>query len=152
MKTSSEFSCTRREFFARAAGVAAVALAGGYFEGCALKPVGPPSSGTTTVNLSNPKYAALLSPGGAMKVPWKSNELPIIVRCRGTGVYEAYSSSCPHAGCEVTLPDASGIIDCNCHGSEFNADGQLLRGPARSNLYPASSVSLSGNTLTITFG
>ncbi|RDI95614.1 ubiquinol-cytochrome c reductase iron-sulfur subunit [Meiothermus sp. QL-1] len=46
----------------------------------------------------------------------------------------AFSRTCTHQGCTVPLPDQRGIMECNCHGSQFRADGTLLRGPASTDL------------------
>lgn len=45
------------------------------------------------------------------------------------GIY-AISAICPHLGCTVSEnPKANGFT-CPCHGSEFNAAGDVLSGPA----------------------
>jgi Rieske Fe-S protein len=92
----------------------------------------------------------LQSVGGSVKFPWK-DELPIIVRQNTPGSYEAFSSTCTHAGCEVDLP-SGGVIQCPCHGATYTVDGIRQSGPAKRNLFQATSVSLAGNTLSITFG
>ena len=51
------------------------------------------------------------------------------------GVY-AMSLVCTHAGCDMSVDgtvSASGIF-CSCHGSRFDPNGKVLRGPARSTL------------------
>jgi len=54
-----------------------------------------------------------------------------------------------HAGCDVARYRASTQrIQCDCHGSEFDINGQPVSGPAPSPL-PAFSVSRSGDILTI---
>jgi cytochrome b6-f complex iron-sulfur subunit len=47
------------------------------------------------------------------------------------GVY-AMSLICPHEGCESSV-SGTGVY-CACHGSQFDADGNVLRGPARTAL------------------
>ena len=42
--------------------------------------------------------------------------------------FTALSLVCPHLGCQVA-PTADGFA-CPCHGSRFDAQGALLRGPA----------------------
>jgi len=48
----------------------------------------------------------------------------------------AMSAICTHAGC--ALEDNAGTIaaglDCPCHGSTFDGDGNVTRGPARTPL------------------
>jgi len=39
---------------------------------------------------------------------------------------------CPHAGCIVQEKDQKWI--CGCHGSEFDLEGRLLKGPAKTDL------------------
>ncbi len=53
----------------------------------------------------------------------------------------AYSNVCPHAGCPVTLSSPStGASVCYCHGSQFDGNGAVTRGPARSPMdhYPVT--------------
>jgi cytochrome b6-f complex iron-sulfur subunit len=55
----------------------------------------------------------------------------------------AVSRICTHQGCTVALPGAPGAtLDCPCHGSRFQADGQVVNGPATRALsrFPAQIV------------
>ena len=151
---SSGLFCTRRQFVAGMATAAAASLAGGLLAACAPSPNTPPSPGQETLDLTDPKYAALKNSGGAVKFPW-TGSVPFIVRNTGTG-YEAFSSYCTHVGCEVDLPSggnltAGSVITCPCHGSKFDANGNRISGSARASLYPAQ-VTVSGTNLTITYG
>jgi cytochrome b6-f complex iron-sulfur subunit len=42
----------------------------------------------------------------------------------------ALSQKCPHLGCTVKWCKSSGWFECPCHGSRYNAVGELERGPA----------------------
>ena len=65
------------------------------------------------------------------------------------GQYKAFSSVCPHQGCDVTGIDGDEIV-CGCHNSRFKlADGSVVKGPATSGLGPAT-VTKDGDTLTVT--
>ena len=46
------------------------------------------------------------------------------------------SRRCPHAGCNVNYDKDSNQFVCPCHQSKFNLQGEVLQGPAESNLAP----------------
>jgi Rieske Fe-S protein len=46
------------------------------------------------------------------------------------GVLHAVSATCTHLGCRVSFNSAERSWDCPCHGSRFDADGNVLQGPA----------------------
>jgi Rieske Fe-S protein len=81
---------------------------------------------------------------------YPSGDFYPIILSRGPGnLFYAVSSNCPHRGC-VVLPFDGSVISCPCHGSEFDMDGTITRGPATENLvsYP---ITFDGvNTLRIT--
>ncbi len=47
---------------------------------------------------------------------------------RAPGEFRALSTTCPHLGCTVEFKD--GAFACPCHGSRFDGEGALVRGPA----------------------
>jgi Rieske Fe-S protein len=51
------------------------------------------------------------------------------------GLHE-FSALCPHLGCVVAWNSTEKSWDCPCHGSRFDALGQVLNGPAVSGLSP----------------
>jgi len=65
------------------------------------------------------------------------------------GSYEALSAKCTHLGCTVAFKQAEDIFYCNCHGSEFNIDGNVLKGPAALPL-PRYVVYISENNIYVT--
>ncbi|SDB90491.1 Glycine/D-amino acid oxidase [Pelagirhabdus alkalitolerans] len=43
-------------------------------------------------------------------------------------------TTCPHMKCEVNWNKVEKSWDCPCHGSRFSIDGEMLNGPAKTNL------------------
>jgi Rieske Fe-S protein len=64
------------------------------------------------------------------------------------GAFTALSTACTHQACEVTA-FASQAFVCPCHGSEFDVDGRVVRGPATAPLRQYTT-QLAGDVLTIT--
>jgi Rieske Fe-S protein len=58
------------------------------------------------------------------------------VYCNDKGQRIVLSAICPHMGCVVAWNSAEKTWDCPCHGSRFTATGELIAGPAESNLEP----------------
>lgn len=52
------------------------------------------------------------------------------------GVLHERSAVCPHLGCLVRWNPEQTSWDCPCHGSRFDRSGQVINGPANSNLEP----------------
>jgi Rieske Fe-S protein len=72
---------------------------------------------------------------------------PAVIARDSGGVY-AMTITCTHRGCDVA-PNASGAsttLDCPCHGSRFDANGNVIRGPAGAPLvHFAVAVDAAGN-------
>lgn len=64
---------------------------------------------------------AVLSEGGSKIAVYKNKKGGII----------KMSAVCTHLGCIVHWNNSAKTWDCPCHGSCFNKDGSVLRGPAR---------------------
>jgi glycine/D-amino acid oxidase-like deaminating enzyme/nitrite reductase/ring-hydroxylating ferredoxin subunit len=56
------------------------------------------------------------------------------VYCDDGGALHARSAICTHLGCVVAWNSSEKTWDCPCHGSRFDAYGQVVNGPARSGL------------------
>lgn len=74
-----------------------------------------------------------LSPGNAELMTVNGNK--IAAYCDEAGHLHQVSAVCPHLACIVAWNPAEKSWDCPCHGSRFDIDGQLLRGPAVKDLH-----------------
>ena len=136
-----------------------VTLAAGTVAGCAsygtppAAPAAAPESGTG---------AAAPTPGAAAEantlattadVPVGSGVIvgegdqAVVLTQPTAGQFEGFSAVCTHAGC--TLAEVVGThINCPCHGSSFNLDGTVARGPAKRPLDP-KPVAVNGDSITL---
>lgn len=142
---------SRREFIAEAGKTAVAAAIVAPITGFGVSNANktPPTIGVITLDLAQPEYRPLKAAGGAVKIPNPlDKKKPIIVARLSDAAVAAYSSRCPHWGCEVTLP-VKNIITCPCHKSTFDLAGQVTHGPAKRDL-PQFAASLAGAIVTIT--
>ena len=117
--------------------------------------VEPPPTGSTTftngvVILQLSLIPALTTANGHLVLSLADGgrraELSII---NVNGAYRAFTSICTHEGCTVTGYSGGRMI-CPCHGSEYNQNGQVVNGPAPSNLREyAVTMNSTAQTLTI---
>ncbi len=61
------------------------------------------------------------------------------------GVFKGLSAVCTHAGCTVSQI-TDGKIICPCHGSEYDLDGAVVKGPATKPL-EAKPVTVEGDSI-----
>ncbi len=64
------------------------------------------------------------------------------------GVY-AMTTICTHAGCDLSSGASNGQITCPCHGSVFDANGNVISGPAPSPLVHYSVAIDASGDITI---
>ena len=60
----------------------------------------------------------------------------------------AFSAACPHQGTTVDAPNAEGVIICPNHGSEFDIEGGLLKGPAETGLTEVE-ITVEGGSISL---
>jgi Rieske Fe-S protein len=120
------------------AGLAAAAVGGlsacggGSDSGSSAGSAGPVSAKTSDITVGGGKVFA---------------DSQAVITQPTAGEFKAFSSICTHAGCPVA--DVTSTINCNCHGSKFSiSDGSVVNGPASQPL-PARTVSVSGDTVSV---
>ena len=118
---------SRRSFIAGVCAV--VALGGTELPAAANTAVKKLPGGRVSVNLK--AVPALAKVGGAAKIG-SVKGVPVAIARTGTSKYIAFNLLCPHQGVTVTQNEKGWV--CNAHGSEFEADGDLVLGPATSGL------------------
>jgi len=73
--------------------------------------------------------------GNASEIPSESKifrpDIPAVIYNHG-GEFSAFSLSCTHLGCLVEEDGEN--FTCPCHGSMFDSNGLVLKGPAENNL------------------
>lgn len=71
----------------------------------------------------------------------------LVITQPAKGKVKAFTSTCPHAGCQVNEV-ADGTINCPCHGSKFAiADGTVTDGPAPRGLKPVKVAVRNGKVV-----
>lgn len=65
------------------------------------------------------------------------HDIPAIIYRTNEG-FQAYSLVCTHLGC--TVEENGEDFSCPCHGSQFDHDGRVLKGPATKRLPPLKVV------------
>jgi Rieske Fe-S protein len=121
---------TRRAFLAKSALAAAALVAA---EACGDGQIGPPipvragggdpnvpPGGVQPFNVS--KFPGLATVGVLVDIGFER----AVVRTSQT-TFDGFSRICTHQGCDTDV--VNNRFECPCHGSIFNKDGSVLRGP-----------------------
>jgi Rieske Fe-S protein len=66
------------------------------------------------------------------------NGQPVAVFKTADGEVRAVSAVCTHLGCTVGFNPTDRTWDCPCHGSRYDLEGHVIRGPAASDLEPVA--------------
>lgn len=106
---------------------------------------------TLCLDLTKPANAPLANVGGSIYVQ-SNGDFLIVVRASATQV-DALSSICTHAGCTVNYNKNAMDLNCPCHGSQFNLNGSVARGPAAFPLKTyTATLDATNNLVTIAIG
>jgi Rieske Fe-S protein len=133
----------RREFVA----VCAAAGIGVLLSGCVSLVTHPVPVSGNRVRLLLASYPELAKADGAIKILPNGHPDPIYILASSPQPgFSALSPICTHRGCTVDVQGSR--LVCPCHGSTYDRDGNVLRGPAQRALtrYP---VTREGDSLVI---
>jgi Rieske Fe-S protein len=100
-----------------------------------------------TLRLALVHYPELTAEGGSLKVLPKGAADPIYVLALGDRRYAALSPICTHLGCTVEIEQAR--LVCPCHGSTYDREGKVVRGPAEEALGSYRTALTSDGVLVI---
>lgn len=90
---------------------------------------------------------AQMKPGDVTEIKPGSPYPDLLLRAAG-GTWEAITAHCTHRGCVVAWNAAANEWQCPCHGSQFGADGHVVKGPAEKPLTVAPT-RVENDTLVI---
>ncbi|GHE71261.1 MULTISPECIES: Rieske 2Fe-2S domain-containing protein [Roseivirga] len=140
----------RKEFLKNASAATALAFFGLSLESCSSDQEdttpgtgNPPASSAVTFNITENPFNALQSEGG-----WLLHPSENILLVNVGGQLSAFGSRCTHTGCTRDWTFPNNVFQCNCHGSQFDTNGQVVNGPASSPLTKLS-VSVNGDIVTV---
>jgi Rieske Fe-S protein len=123
----------RREFVERSLGAV---IGASVLGGCASLVTRTVTPVDGTLRLALVHYPELTAEHGSLKVVPKGASDPIYVLSLGNRRFAALSPICTHLGCTVEIEESR--LVCPCHGSNYDREGRVLRGPAEQPLarYP----------------
>ena len=108
-------------------------------------PAGGNTGGTTTLVTAD--LSSELTAVGSFKIGHGA----ILIRTGPDNTadnFSALSLTCTHQGCTIAYDQNNEQFKCPCHGSEFNASGAVLQGPASAPL-AKFKITIIGNSISI---
>jgi Rieske Fe-S protein len=99
------------------------------------------------VRLSLAEHPQLRAPGGHLRLRLPERGAEIYVLGQPDGEFAALSPICTHLGCTVDVAGAH--LVCPCHGSTYDRQGRVLRGPAERALRRFATSVTPGGDLVI---
>jgi cytochrome b6-f complex iron-sulfur subunit len=127
-------SCDRREFVRNGAAALAVVM----LPACASLVSRQVPLENGRIRLSLRQHPELSEPRASLRLMPDGWDDPLFLFALEGGGYAAISSICTHRGCTVDLGGPG--LACPCHGSQYDREGQVIRGPANRALtrYPVT--------------
>ena len=116
----------------------------------------PEAAGESSTTTAAPPASGGTAAAPAANVIAKTADVPVgsgvivdkvVVTQPTAGVFKGFSATCTHKGCTVDKI-ADGTIDCPCHGSKFNLDGSVAKGPAQKPL-EVQAIAVEGDSIVL---
>ena len=130
-----------------------ISLAASTIAGCATygKPPAAPAAeaAPTPDTAAAPAAAQVQAIARTADIPVGSGVIvdDVVITQPAEGKFNGFSAVCTHAGCTVAeVVGAS--INCPCHGSSFNLDGTVAKGPASRPL-DAKGIVVQGDSIAL---
>jgi Rieske Fe-S protein len=86
------------------------------------------NTATRILTPTSPNSAFIMADGGGDNAAGDLAFGGFVVKTSGNVL--VFAQNCSHLGCSVAFNTNAKTFDCPCHGSRFNIDGSVLRGPA----------------------
>lgn len=121
-----------------------ITMAASTAVGCAT--YGKPPAETSAPSAAVPGVSAIAK---TADVPVGSGVIvgDVVITQPTAGDFQGFSTVCTHAGCTVSEVVGKSI-NCPCHGSSFNLDGTVAKGPAKRPL-DAKPIAVQGESITL---
>jgi Rieske Fe-S protein len=133
---------------------AGVVMAAGALAACSKTEEKPAATAESATSSADSAPAMTAAPGGdaiakTADVPVGSGVIvdEVVITQPAAGEFKGFSSKCTHKGCAVNKV-ADGTIDCPCHGSKFNLDGTVAKGPATEPL-ETKAIAVQGDSIVL---
>ena len=90
-----------------------------------VNPIGPDGRVAVDVSDLSDSNPAKLAPGVI-----GPDGMPVLITRISATMFDALSTQCTHASCQIGSLFQNGVFICACHGSQFGLDGSVKVGPA----------------------
>jgi Rieske Fe-S protein len=126
-----------------------VSLAATTIAGCATYGKPPVAPAATPAPAPQDPAAPVQAIARTADVPVGSGVIvdDVVITQPTQGEFKGFSAICTHAGCTVAEV-VDGSINCPCHGSRFNLDGTVAKGPAKRPL-DARGIVVQGDSIAL---
>lgn len=135
----------RRSFLQVSGGALAVAA----IPGCASLVATQVTPENGEIRLAVRNFAQLEHPGGFLKIRPAGSAETLYVLALEHGGFAVVSPICTHLQCTVNIDGA--LLVCPCHGSTYDREGKVLRGPAERPLTRYQAALSDGGELVIRY-